>query len=116
MDTLVTSGGINGVHHGNKHKFITTSTEVGDLWGNEKINTVSIVTRHNTHAQQVVDALESGKNVFVEKPLALTLEDLDLILKKVSVEGYSSLSEKEKDFLLRASETMKTRSGDKNKK
>jgi membrane associated rhomboid family serine protease len=51
-----------------------------------------------------------------EEPFDLNVEDLDLILKKVSVEGYSSLSEKEKDFLLRASETMKTRSGDKNKK
>ena len=81
LDTLVTSGGINGVHHGNKHKFITTSTEVGDLWGNEKINTVSIVTRHNAHAQQVVDALKSGKNVFVEKPLALTIDELEIIDK-----------------------------------
>lgn len=51
-----------------------------------------------------------------EEPFDYKSEDLDLILKKVSNEGYSSLSEKEKDFLLRASETMKTRSGDKNKK
>jgi len=81
LDTLVTSGGISGVHHGNKNQFITTSTETDDLWSNDKINTVSIVTRHNVHAQQVVDALNSGKNVFVEKPLALTLDDLDIIEK-----------------------------------
>jgi len=77
LDTLVTSGGFSGVHHGNKNQFATASTETNDLWNNDNINTVSIVTRHDAHAQQVVDALKSGKNVFVEKPLALTLDEID---------------------------------------
>jgi predicted dehydrogenase/threonine dehydrogenase-like Zn-dependent dehydrogenase len=81
LDTLVTSGGISGVHHGNKNQFTTASTETSDLWNSDKINTVSIVTRHDAHAQQVIDALNSGKNVFVEKPLALTLNELDVIDK-----------------------------------
>jgi len=81
LNTLVTSGGISGVHHGNKNQFSTASTETKDLWNNDKINTVSIVTRHDAHAQQVVDALKSGKNVFVEKPLALTLTELEEIDK-----------------------------------
>jgi len=81
LDTLVTSGGISGVHHGNKNQFVTASTETSDLWSNDKINTVSIVTRHDAHAKQVVDALNSGKNTFVEKPLALTLDELDVIDK-----------------------------------
>ena len=81
LDTLVTSSGISGVHHGNKNQFVTASTNVKDLWSNDSINTVSIVTRHDVHAQQVIDALNSGKNVFVEKPLALTLDELDEIDK-----------------------------------
>ena len=81
LDTLVTSGGFSGVHHGNKNQFATASTETNDLWNNDNINTVSIVTRHDAHAQQVVDALKSGKNVFVEKPLALTLDEIDVIDK-----------------------------------
>jgi len=81
LDTLVTSGGISGVHHGNKNQFVTASTNVEDLWGNDSINTVSIVTRHDAHAQQVINALNFGKNVFVEKPLALTLDELDKINK-----------------------------------
>ena len=81
LDTLVTSSGISGVHHGNKNQFSTASSETKDLWSNDRINTVSIVTRHDAHAQQVVDALNSGKNVFVEKPLALTLDELDVIDK-----------------------------------
>ena len=81
LDTLVTSGGISSVHHGNKNQFVTASTETKDLWSNDKINTVAIVTRHDAHAQQVLEALKSGKNVFVEKPLALTLNDLVMIDK-----------------------------------
>jgi predicted dehydrogenase/threonine dehydrogenase-like Zn-dependent dehydrogenase len=79
LDTLVTSGGISGVHHGNKNDFSTASTELDDVWKNEHINTVAIVTRHDAHAGQVIDALKAGKNVFVEKPLALTLEELESI-------------------------------------
>ncbi|MFT5717249.1 MAG: putative dehydrogenase/threonine dehydrogenase-like Zn-dependent dehydrogenase [Oleiphilaceae bacterium] len=79
LDTLVTSGGISGVHHGKKNGFRTTSTEIDDVLSNDQINTIVIVTRHDAHANQVVSALNAGKNVFVEKPLALKLDELDLI-------------------------------------
>ncbi|MDC0239303.1 zinc-binding dehydrogenase, partial [Candidatus Thioglobus sp.] len=89
LDTLVTSGGISGVHHGNKNGFLVTSTEISDLW-NDKINTVAIVTRHNAHASQVIEALNNGKNVFVEKPLALTIEEIDLIDKTYQSSNHSN--------------------------
>lgn len=80
LDTLVTSGGISGVHHGNKNGFLVASTEISDLW-NEKINTVCIATQHNAHFSQVIEALNNGKNVFVEKPLALNINEIELIEK-----------------------------------
>ena len=43
------------------------------------INTVFIATRHDSHASYVVEALSLGKHVFVEKPLCLTLGELDEI-------------------------------------
>lgn len=79
LDTLVTSGGVSAVHYGNKLGFRFASTELKKIWENTNINTVVIVTRHDSHANLVKLALESGKNVFVEKPLALKLEELDLI-------------------------------------
>ncbi len=47
-----------------------------DILNNPDINTVFIATRHDTHAHYVKKALESGKHVFVEKPLCLTIEEL----------------------------------------
>ena len=79
LDTLVTSGGISGVHHGNKSGFITAATELDTVWNNHSINTVAVVTRHDLHAVQVLRAVESGKHVFVEKPLALKLDEIDAI-------------------------------------
>jgi len=87
LDTLVTSGGISGVHHGIKAGFKTAATELESLWHSDEINTVVIVTRHDVHASQVLSAVESGKNVFVEKPLALSLseaEAIDIAFKKVN--------------------------------
>jgi predicted dehydrogenase/threonine dehydrogenase-like Zn-dependent dehydrogenase len=79
LDTLVTSGGISGVHHGTKSGFKTASTDLEKLWNNDNINTVVVVTRHDAHAAQVLSAIQAGKHVFVEKPVALKTEDLDAI-------------------------------------
>lgn len=51
--TIVTAGGINGVIHGEKAGFAEASTEIATLLANTAINTVAIVTRHDTHARFV---------------------------------------------------------------
>ena len=79
LDTIVTSGGLSAIHHGKKNNFVNASTDIEQLLHNKNVNTIVIVTRHNLHAAQVVQTLKSGKNVFVEKPLALTHIELDAI-------------------------------------
>jgi len=74
--TIVTAGGINGVIHGSKLGFAEASTDMTALLTNITINTVAIVTRHDTHARFVAQALRAGKNVFVEKPLAISHDEL----------------------------------------
>lgn len=74
--TIATAGGISGVIHGEKSGFAEASTDVDALLANEQINTVAIVTRHDTHARFVAQALRAGKNVFVEKPLAISHDEL----------------------------------------
>ena len=79
LNTLVTSGGVSAVHHGNKNEFQRASTDAADIYASNAINTVVIATQHNLHANQVIDSLKAGKNVFVEKPLALRLDEVDAI-------------------------------------
>ncbi|WP_026377296.1 bi-domain-containing oxidoreductase [Aestuariibacter salexigens] len=79
LHTLATSGGISAVVHGEKGDFAHASTDTEAMLKNPDINTVAIVTRHNSHAHFVTKALTQGKNVFVEKPLALTHNELDEI-------------------------------------
>ncbi len=76
LHTIVTSGGVSGVVHGKKAGFLKASTDVSAMLGDKEVNTVVIATRHNTHASFVTSALNAGKHVFVEKPLAIDLEEL----------------------------------------
>lgn len=79
LHTVVSKGGVSATHHGNKNDFYKATTDAKEVLENNKINTIAIVTQHNTHAEYVIEALKKGKNVFVEKPLALYLEELDTI-------------------------------------
>ncbi len=75
--TIVTSGGINGVIHGTRAGFAEASTDMAAMLANPAINSVVIVTRHDTHARFVGQALHAGKHVFVEKPLAIHHAELE---------------------------------------
>lgn len=77
--TIVTAGGINGVIHGEKAGFAEASTDMAAMLVNPAINSVAIVTRHDTHARFVVQALQAGKHVFVEKPLAIHHAELAVV-------------------------------------
>ena len=55
------------------------TSDLMDVLHDSDVDLVVIATRHDQHADQVVRSLEAGKHVFVEKPLALTWEELDRI-------------------------------------
>tara|TARA_B110001450_G_scaffold205384_1_gene195271 strand:- start:63 stop:2174 length:2112 start_codon:yes stop_codon:yes gene_type:complete len=76
--TLVTSGGMSAVHHGKKNGFLAASTDIEQAL-DDAVDTIVIATQHNLHASQTIQALEKGKHVFVEKPLALTHLEIDQI-------------------------------------
>lgn len=77
LHSLASSGGVSGVHHGKKHGFAHSVTDEAEVYRDSAVNTVVIATQHNLHAKQALAALQAGKHVFVEKPLALTLDELD---------------------------------------
>lgn len=79
LHTISTAGGINGVIHGSKAGFKEATTDTDSLINNPDVNTLAIVTQHSSHASFVTKALNAGKHVFVEKPLAITDEELDRV-------------------------------------
>ena len=56
------------------------TSDAGTLFDDDDIDTVVVATRHDSHADLVVRALDAGKHVFVEKPLAITTEGLERVL------------------------------------
>lgn len=81
LKTIASSQGVSSAHYGKKFNFELNTTDSDTIFNDEEINTVVVTTQHNTHAGFVVQALKTGKNVFVEKPLAITNTDLDKIEK-----------------------------------
>ena len=73
---LCSATGVSAHAVGTKHGFFEITTKSDEVFNNDKINTVLITTRHNSHAEYVLKALKTGKHVFVEKPLCLTREEL----------------------------------------
>jgi predicted dehydrogenase len=76
LHTIATTNGLNGVHYGKKFGFDKGTTSIAELLAQKQVNTVVIATRHDTHAGMTSKALRSGRHVYVEKPLALNLEQL----------------------------------------
>jgi len=76
---VASSGGITGLHAGRKFGFEQTTTDADAVLGDPETTAVVITTRHDSHAGFVLRALAAGKDVFVEKPLCLTLAELQEI-------------------------------------
>jgi predicted dehydrogenase/NADPH:quinone reductase-like Zn-dependent oxidoreductase len=55
------------------------TTDYNEILSDDKVDAVIVATRHNVHAEITLAALRAGKHVFVEKPLALTVEDAEAI-------------------------------------
>ena len=81
LDTVVTSKGITSKNVAEKFGFNFCSTDISDVLEKKTINTVFIATPHSSHAEQVIQCLKANKNVFVEKPLAVTEEELSAIIE-----------------------------------
>jgi len=76
---IATSTGVSAEDKAKKYSAQIITTDYKKLLKEKNINTVFITTRHNLHAEQIVEALKANKNVFVEKPIALSIDELELI-------------------------------------
>lgn len=78
---IASKGGLSARGVADKFGFQFATNNIDELFKNDGTQAVFIATRHNQHAQQVTAALNAKKHVFVEKPLALTFEELTTIKK-----------------------------------
>ncbi len=80
---IASSGGLHAQHSGRKFGFQYAASSEDEIINDPKINTVAVLTRHDTHADLVVKALKAGKHVFVEKPLAINSDQLSVVSKQL---------------------------------
>ena len=80
---IASSGGLHAQHSGKKFGFAYATSSDDEIINDANINTVAILSRHDTHADLVIRALKAGKNVFVEKPLAINSAQLSAISKQL---------------------------------
>ena len=76
LRTLINSGGVAGSRLAERFSFETHATELDAALDDPALDAVVIATRHDSHADFASRALRAGKHVFCEKPLALSLDEL----------------------------------------
>ncbi len=84
---ISSSSGLSGTTLAKKYKISNSTTDNSLILDDKDVDLIMITTRHNSHANLVIESLKSGKNVFVEKPLALNQDELDKIIEAYSLSG-----------------------------
>lgn len=62
-----------------KYNISYATSDYREILKDPEVNAVAIAVRHDIHAELVIESLRAGKHVFVEKPLALSMDDIDRI-------------------------------------
>jgi len=88
---VATTTSLSAANAQRRFSFARASTDTAAVLDDDSIDAVFIVTRHRTHADLACQALERGKTVFVEKPLALTLPELERVQEVVDRTGNDRL-------------------------
>lgn len=77
---IASAGGLSAKNMAKKGNISIATSDYKEILNDEDVDTAMITTRHNLHASMTIEALKAGKNVFVEKPLCLNVEELEQIV------------------------------------
>ncbi|MFI0235149.1 bi-domain-containing oxidoreductase [Streptomyces sp. NPDC016845] len=91
LSTVVTTTALSAANAQRKFGFAEATTDLDAVLGDKSVDAVFVVTRHSSHAELTEQALRAGKTVFVEKPLALSEEELASVLATVEETGNDRL-------------------------
>jgi phthalate 4,5-cis-dihydrodiol dehydrogenase len=64
-----------------ENSMVRTYDSVVEMCGSEKVDAVWIATPTEFHAEHVITALERGKHIICEKPMAISLDDCDRMIE-----------------------------------
>ena len=78
---IASSGGLTSTIMAKKYGIVNSTSDYLEILKDEEVDLVLVTTQHHIHAKMTIEAIKSGKNVFVEKPLALNENELDEIIK-----------------------------------
>ncbi len=70
-----------------RYGFELSTSKEEEIFGSPEVDTVFVATRHDSHAHYVLKAIESGKDLFVEKPLAITPGELQAVHDALATAG-----------------------------
>ncbi|MCX4985390.1 bi-domain-containing oxidoreductase [Streptomyces sp. NBC_00572] len=91
LSTVVTTTALSAANAQRKFGFAEATTDLDAVLGDKSVDAVFVVTRHSSHAELTRKALLAGKTVFVEKPLALSEDELAGVLAAVEESGNDRL-------------------------
>ncbi|EMD29131.1 bi-domain-containing oxidoreductase [Amycolatopsis azurea] len=91
LTEVVTTSALSGANAKRKFGFGRATTDLDTMLDDSSIDAVFIVTRHSSHAELTRRALLAGKAVFVEKPLALSEKELEIVLGAIEESGNDRL-------------------------
>jgi predicted dehydrogenase/threonine dehydrogenase-like Zn-dependent dehydrogenase len=91
LSHVTTTRSLSAVNAQRRFGFATASTSADAVFEDATLDAIFIVTRHHSHADLVCRALETGKAVFVEKPLALTRDEIDRVVEAIAKTGNDRL-------------------------
>ena len=82
---IASSGGLSSTIMAKKHNIANSTSDYHEILKDEEVDLVLVTTQHHMHAKMTIEAINSGKSVFVEKPLALNENELDVIIKNYNL-------------------------------
>lgn len=89
---IASASGVTGTALAKKYNFAFSTTNYKEILNDSEVDLVMITTRHDQHANMVVESLNKNKNVFVEKPLALNESQLENIIEAYKKSGNATLT------------------------
>lgn len=82
---IASSGGLSSTIMAKKYSISNSTSDYHQILKDDDVDLVMITTQHHMHAKMAIEAINAGKSVFVEKPLAINQKELDKIIDAYNI-------------------------------